>query len=366
MTAHSKVPGALLERRKRAKRIMIWSLLVIVLGSMLLPFTGHLLVSDGGEAVAQQQLPEPQRQAEGENLRSDYWKAVRRGTEGYSAVKGPEANVLVQNGGEIWREIRNGPLASIAPWLLAGIVGLIILFHSIHGPSRVEEPLSGRTVPRWNLGERVMHWYTAILFVILAITGLSILFGRNVLIPIMGYEGFAAYANLAKVLHNYLGPFFIIGVVAEIIVWVRNNIPKGYDWEWLKKGGPLASSHVRSGKVNAGEKIWFWLIVVFGIIVSVTGVILDFPIWGQTRGDMQLANVIHIIGGVLWTCVALGHIYLGTLGTPGAWEGMTSGRVSSEWAKHHHDLWYEDVKDKEETREAAAGAPKSGAARPAG
>ena len=41
---------------------------------------------------------------------------------------------------------------------------------------------------------------------------------------------------------------------------------------------------------------------------------------------------------------ALAHIYLGTIGTEGAYQGMREGVVDETWAKEHHGLWYDDVK----------------------
>jgi len=40
----------------------------------------------------------------------------------------------------------------------------------------------------------------------------------------------------------------------------------------------------------------------------------------------------------------MGHIYLGTLGTKGAYEGMRSGYVDEIWAEQHHKLWLDDIK----------------------
>ena len=74
------------------------------------------------------------------------------------------------------------------------VLGLIVLFHIVVGRVKLEESRSGQLVQRWSLGERVLHWYTAILFIILAITGLSMLFGKAVLIPLLGPVGFSAWA----------------------------------------------------------------------------------------------------------------------------------------------------------------------------
>jgi formate dehydrogenase subunit gamma len=322
---------------------MVWSFVITLVAAMVLPLSGYVITALAPtQAVAQESGNDV-------NPRAEYWREVRKGTRGYTAASGPyTSNELIQNGGENWRQTRNGPVASIAPWVLAGVLGAIALFFLVRGTKRVDPRPSGVMVERWSLGERVMHWYVAILFIVLAITGLSILFGRAALIPLLGYQGFSAWATLSMNLHNYIGPFFMVGVIVEVLVWIRYNVFKSYDWQWFKQfGGMLGKSaaHPPAGRANAGEKVWFWVIALVGLIgVCVTGLILDFPNFGQSRETMQFANVIHASLGVLWIAIAFGHIYLGTIGVEGAFQGMTTGMVSREWMEQHHDKWYEEMK----------------------
>ena len=120
-------------------------------------------------------------------------------------------------------------------------------------------------------------------------------------------------------------------------------------------GGMIGSGpRPHTGKVNAGEKGWFWLIFVFGIAVGITGVLLDFPIWGQTRFTMQVSHVIHATVAILFVSVLFGHIYMGTLGVEGVFEAMWTGFVDVVWAQQYHDLWYEEkMTEKEEKSETA-------------
>lgn len=351
----------------RRRRIMAWSIATILIGSLVLPLTGYLYVAVSS-AFAQQEAPsKPSATEQQTNPRANYWRAVRQGYDGYTAASGPyTTNVLIQNGGQNWRQIRNGPVETLATWLLALVVGAILVFAIVRGQVKLSHRPSGRTVERWNVAERVLHWYTAILFIILAISGLSILFGRAVLIPALGYAGFSAYASAAIALHNYLGPFFVIGVVVEVVAWIKDMFPEKSDAAWLKQGGGFLGkgSHPHAGRINAGEKyITFWIgLVLLGGAVSISGILLDFPIFGQSRETMQLANVVHTLASAVWLSLMLGHIYLGAWGVEGAWDGMAYGRVSVEWAKEHHDLWYDEVGYKtEETGDK----PSRGATKPA-
>jgi formate dehydrogenase subunit gamma len=191
----------------------------------------------------------------------------------------------------------------------------------------------------------VVHWVTAISFIIVALSGIVMLFGRYVILPLFGYTLFSALAIVGKNLHNFVGPLFVVCTVIMVVTFVRDNVPRAYDWLWVRKGGGLATGeHVPSGKFNAGEKAWFWFgVTTLGILVSASGLVLDFPNFGQTREAMQLANVVHATAAVLFMAMSLGHIYLGTIGMEGAYDSMRHGTVDETWAKEHHEYWYREV-----------------------
>ena len=290
------------------------------------------------------------------NPRSKFWKEVRGGTPGYSSIKSEGANVLVQSGGEDWRLFKDSSLVNKLPWAIVGMAALLLLYHLFHGKNRLDvNRLSGRMVPRWNMLERAVHWITAISFIALAITGLSMLLGKKLLIPLLGKAGFASWAGVSMTVHNVIGPIFTIGIALMIIMWIWHNFPTVTDLKWFAKGGGLfGNAHPSAGRMNGGEKAWFWILMTIGVAVCVSGVIMIAPIYPQfaipgldaARGLIQQASSVHIVASIVWTAIALGHIYIGTAGTEGAIEGMATGYVSEEWAKQHHDLWYEEMAEK--------------------
>lgn len=325
-------------RARRYKRIFLTSIAIILVGAMVLPLGSY--VYTGIQSAHAQAV-------EDSNPRSNFWRAVRGGDQGYSAVQGQETGVLVQSGGQNWRQWRNGPIATIGGWVMFLVVLAIALFFGLKGPVQLEHGRSGRTVARWSTANRILHWYTGILFIILAITGLSMLFGRAVLIPLLGPEGFAAWADISKGLHNYCGPAFSIGVVLTLVFLARYNLPEKGDGKWLAEGGGLLGKgkHPPCGRVNAGEKIFtYGSMLTVGVVVVVSGFILDFPNYGQTRELMQTASIVHAVASLIWIALMFGHIYLGSVGVEGALEGMTTGRVDENWAKQHHSLWYEEAR----------------------
>lgn len=289
------------------------------------------------------------------NPRANFWRVVRQGVPAYTTTPQQGHTVLIQNSGENWREIRNGLIVRFAPWILAAALVVIGLFYRMVGPEKLDKPPSGVMMERYARGERFVHWYTALMFIIMGLSGLSLLLGRAALIPILGHWLVAGYLQAAKVLHNYCGPLLLAGIFLEFIIWVRDSIPNREDLRWFKNmGGLLGGERPHIGMINGGEKAWFWLVFLCGTAVGITGTLLDFPIWGQTRFTMQLSHVLHATVAVLFVTASLGHIYMGTLGVEGAFRAMWTGSVDTAWAQQNHDLWYE-----EKMREKGASETKS-------
>ncbi|MBT4765718.1 MAG: formate dehydrogenase subunit gamma [Methylococcales bacterium] len=279
---------------------------------------------------------------------SDTWRQIREGIAGYSAVKGQETDVLIQGSGQNWRQLRNDVIARYLGILVSLTLLFFGVFYFFRGPIKLTQSRTGITLLRWSTFERVIHWCTALVFILLTLTGLIILYGRSLLIPLIGHELFSTLATYSKLTHNLSGPFFLIGLFFMFFMWVKDNIPNRIDIAWFKAfGGLIGSQHPSAERMNAGEKSWFWLLAFAGIIVSATGLILDFANFGQDRFIMQVCHLLHTLSACLLMIGAIGHIYIGTLGTEGAFEGMKNGRVDSTWAKQHHDLWYDKIKEKE-------------------
>jgi formate dehydrogenase subunit gamma len=279
-----------------------------------------------------------------DNPRSAFWRQAREGVVGYTAVKGQETGVLIQSAGQNWRQVRNGPLAAAGGGLLGVTVFALGAFYLWRGQVPLSHPRTGRTVVRWSLGERVLHWYTAVLFLWLTLTGLSLLYGRALLIPLIGHEAFSSWAALSKLTHNFTGPLFIAGLLLMMVAWARHNLPNRLDLEWFKSfGGMVGDTHPSAERMNAGEKAWFWLLAFGGVLLSTSGLVLDFPNFGQERWAMQIAHLLHVVFALVLIAGSLGHIYIGSIGTEGALEGMLTGKVDTAWARQHHDLWYAEL-----------------------
>jgi formate dehydrogenase subunit gamma len=274
---------------------------------------------------------------------SPVWREVNRDVEHYSSIKTPEAGVLIQSGGNDWRLFRNGIITVFGGWILAIALAAVGLMYVLKGTIRLHDGASGKMILRFTAMERYAHWAMAITFVILAVTGIILLWGKYFLLPILGGDAYGPLAWLLKNVHNIVGPIFTISVVVFFVLYVKDNIPTAQDLKWLVSGGK-GSSH----RFNGGEKLWFWFgVTVLGLVVSASGWVLNSIIPGVdyfTRADMQLANIVHGVSSILFMAMSVGHIYIGSIGMEGALQGMKTGYVDENWGKEHHDLWYNDVK----------------------
>jgi formate dehydrogenase subunit gamma len=325
-------------------------------------FLAAVFLAAAGIAYAQTQVPTPaptpensgpaaaaQRQKEQPLNNAPVWREVRSGAPQTTTVVGRETNVLIQPQGEIWRSLR----VPIVFWggviFAAAILGLA-LFYMLLGQMGAEEGAKGgkgggRLIERFTPMDRYAHWLLAITWATLAITGLILSLGKSVLLPLIGYTLFSWLAILSKNLHNFVGPILIVAIPFLFIRFIRDNGIGMEDVRWFANiFGYFKGHEYPSGRFNAGEKLVFWFVlVVFSTILVLSGLVLVFPNFNQTRQTMQIANVVHAITAYLAIALALVHTYLGTIGLAGAYKAMRYGYVDESWAKHHHLRWYEDI-----------------------
>lgn len=335
------------------KPIAVWGRALAL--ALILPLSGTSAAqdqSDAQRAQAERQQTQPYNNA-------PVWGEVRKGEPQYTSIKGRETGVLVQTFGETWRQLKNGWITPIVGWLVAAVVVVIGAFFKWRGAIKVHDAPTGRLIERFTPFERYVHWTVAISFCILGISGLIMMLGKYVLLPVIGYTLFAWLTQLSKHLHNFVGPVFIVSLLVFIVMFVVDNLPRGYDFKWFAKlGGMISGEHVPSGRFNAGEKVWFWIgVVVLSLIVSASGLVLDFPNFDQVRAIMIQANVVHAVAAGAVMAASLGHIYLGSIGLEGAYDAMRYGYVDEAWAKEHHEYWYNDVKSGKVRTGTAAGTP---------
>ncbi len=368
-------PGRAPRRRGR-----LWFGTALIVAVLLL--VGGLVVERSpalvGGAAAQEQGQVPGASL-GNQSDAEFWRAIRRGDAG--TVSGPDARagVMIQSEGDLWRAMRNGPLSTYGIWVLVGVTALLALLFLLRGRIRIEAGESRYRILRFNGFERAVHWLTASSFVVLAITGLNLLYGRYFMPYLVGPDIFAWLTLGGKYAHNYLAFAFMIGLVLMFVLWLVENIPNHHDLVWLLKGGGILMKgvHAPARKFNAGQKIIFWLVILGGASLSLSGLALLFPFefsmfagtfahmndWFGTNlptvltpmQEQQYAQLWHAAVGIVMTAVIIGHIYIGTIGMEGAFDAMGEGDVDYNWAREHHNLWVRELEEKGRAIEARSG-----------
>lgn len=292
---------------------------------------------------------------------SETWNAVRGREEADTGdvrtqVRGIDSNVLINRAGDEWRFYRMDVLIPMAGKVLGAILLAIIVFRLVRGKIPIKSGRSDKKIKRFTTFQRYVHWITAILFVGLSITGIALMFGRHIIMPFMGKETGGTVMTLMKQIHDFSGPAFAIALVVLAITFIKGNFAHTSDIKWVLKGGGLLGPHASAGRYNAGEKAWYWAAVVVGGAVVVSGLVLNIPNFPQvsevvlgfinlepSRNTMTYYHWIHSISTVIIMAGAMGHIYMGTVAMEGAFEVMQTGYCDANWAKEHHDLWYDEM-----------------------
>ena len=310
----------------------------IIVGALVLLWVA---VSSYPVAAQQPTSVDPNARAVSEQQLLQQFKTI----QGRGSIPDTKSYTIEQPAGRDWRQFHEVTLRWIGGVAILGILALLVIFYLWRGMVRIESGRSGHTIVRFNAAERFVHWMTATCFVILALSGLNITFGRALLLPLMSPEGFTAWSEWAKYAHNYLSFPFTIGVILIFFMWVAGNIPDRVDVEWFsRRGGMIGHDRPPAYRFNGGQKLIYWIVVLGGTAIAVSGYLLMFPFYGTDIQTMQSAEIAHGIIAMLFIAAMLGHIYIGTIGMEGAFEAMGTGTVDVNWAKEHHNLWLEELR----------------------
>jgi formate dehydrogenase subunit gamma len=265
--------------------------------------------------------------------------------QGLGTIPDTKSYVIEQPMGREWRQFHEVWLHWIGTIAVLGMLAVLTIFYLVRGMVRIQSGRSGIKIVRFSAFERFVHWMTATCFIILAVSGLNITFGKAVLLPLMGPSAFSAWSLGAKYAHNFISFPFILGVILIFFMWFAGNIPNRVDIAWFKRGGGIVGNDQPPAyRFNGGQKAVYWIVVVGGATAGVSGYLLMFPFYGTTIAGMQIAQMVHGVVAVLFIAVMLAHIYIGTIGMEGAFEAMGKGTVDLKWAEEHHSLWLEEEK----------------------
>ncbi len=292
------------------------------------------------------------------------------GEDGAETGPGDAVTATSAEGQMRWLRVNAAPVTAIGSFFLVAILVFLLIFRVVRGRVRIEAGRSGRSVPRYSLAERTVHWLMAGSFAVLGVTGLFLSLGREFLVPALDEALYGTLVRAAEWLHKGVWWVFALSLVALFVLFVRHAIPLARDVRWWRRGGALYRKGVQldAGKFDGGQKVVFWATVLLGGFVTATGVAMLFPfrvdlfaglVWllnvtgiptllggpldagFSPQEELQLAQLWHAILSFALIVVALAHSYMRSLGMEGAAEAMYSGTVDENFARERSNRWAE-------------------------
>jgi formate dehydrogenase subunit gamma len=194
-------------------------------------------------------------------------------------------------------------------------------------------------ITRYNLVERVVHWEVAITFIALMLSGMALTYPR-----LAWLSGLFGGGQTMRAAHPWIGVAFSVGVLAMLIAWARDMVFRRGDGAWTRRLGRYAReghAGVDVGRFNAGQKGYYWVVVLFSLVLLLSGIPLWFP-WLLGTGWRQSARLIHQVAYLVMVGGFIIHVYMSTALLPGTMSGMTTGKVTRRWAAWHHPRWYRE------------------------
>jgi len=202
-----------------------------------------------------------------------------------------------------------------------------------------EDVLVGDEIVRHRLSSRVIHWVVAVFFF-----G-ALLSGMPIWSPVFGWMAHLfGGLSVCRWLHAWLGVAFAAATAVMFVLWMRDMVFDKHDLKFnvIQYLRFSQAEDPDVGKYNAGQKFFFWMVAVTGLVILLTGIVLWWPTYfNQTLRSISI--LLHDVCFIGFFAAIVGHIYLGTAAEPGTFRSMTRGTVSRPWARLHHPRWYRDV-----------------------
>ncbi len=221
--------------------------------------------------------------------------------------------------------------------ILASTVLLVLAHFAIYGVHHVRP--AGQLVKRYRLGEVVTHDLLALAFLGAWASSTYLILAKYVFGQGHGSVGLPLGKTL-RALHIAAGLVFFATLLGLAGLWWRAMRFAPYDTTWLKAlGGYFSRQHpvLPAGRFNAGQKVWFYLSLLLGSLVALSGMLLYYPGKFGVRGDIAL-YVLHTGFAVLLSVAVVGHVYLSVLVHPHALRAMLTGKMDLASYREDHPL----------------------------
>ncbi len=250
-----------------------------------------------------------------------------------------------------WFTILQGKYFSIGFLAVAfGVPAVFLIHYLVIGPMIFSH--NRKKIHVFTLFHRIIHWLAAISFLVLVPTGFIMVFGTTF--------GGGEFVRICKELHAVSTVLFSISVIPMLLMWIKDMFPTLDDIKWLMIVGGYLNKRkdpVPAGKFNAGQKMWFWLCTIGGIVMILTGAAMyfqDFKLdiivqMGLSQIDFLRASaIVHNILGMAVSALFFVHIYMSVFAIKGAIHSMFTGYKEEEEVEILHSSYYKKLKDNNE------------------
>ncbi len=200
-----------------------------------------------------------------------------------------------------------------------------------------------RLIVRYQDGDRMNHWFIALMFFLAGLSGLAFFHPSLYFFSYLFGGG-----QWSRILHPFLGLLMVLGFLVLFLKLWRENLINAGDREWAKHAGRMLQGHKAgmppAGKYNYGQKMVFWLMAVSLLVLVVTGVMFWRPWFAPffSIPVMRIAVLLHSVAAVVLILSVIMHVYA-AIWVKGTIRAMTRGTVTENWARMNHPLWHEEV-----------------------
>lgn len=209
-------------------------------------------------------------------------------------------------------------------------------------------------IERYTPNDRSNHWFTALCFVLLALSGLALFHPSMYWLTALLGGG-----TWTRILHPFIGVVMFVSFMILVIRFWHHNVLQAHDRQWLRQFDDVVGNREDRlppvGRYNAGQKLLFWVLLLSMLGLLLTGLVMWrsyfshlFPI-----SILRLASLLHAFFGFVIICTIIVHVYA-AIWVKGSLKSMTQGTVSYAWARKHHPLWYRDVLNHEQAQARSA------------
>jgi formate dehydrogenase subunit gamma len=178
---------------------------------------------------------------------------------------------------------------------------------------QVDRPLKDLAA-RHRLVEKVVHWWMAIAYITLAVTGIALHNFRG--------EWTDSFAGMVGLIHRVAAVLFVASpfifwrfspvlfkrTISSICRWGRK------DWQWIKDALNLVLRGRKDvvlfqGEFNTGQKIWYLAILGGMFLLTVTGILKWNEVGDPGTAVMVVAVWVHVYTALTVDILFIVHLY---------------------------------------------------------